>query len=239
MALPINSPAPLIYTPGEGWSYEPVGTEGRWKRDRAQDQLEVAQKAYDIGKYGMAIKACKRTVKVWPLSDYAPDAQYLLGLSYEKKKKDQKAFKAYQDLITTYPKSEAYQEVLQRQFEIATRFLNGQWFKLWGYVPFFPSMDKTVELYEELIKNGPYSEVAPQAQMNIGEAWENKNDYPQAVKAYATAADRYHDQPEVFGRCDLQSRIGLFATSKNRRVRPGDFGTSHCYLYRFYDSLPQ
>ena len=46
-------------------------------------------------------------------------------------------------LLEKYPKVENYDEVLQRQFVIANRYLGGQWFKLWGYVPFFPSMDKT------------------------------------------------------------------------------------------------
>ena len=66
-----------------------------------------------------------------------------------------------------------------------------------GYVPFFPSMDKTAGMYEKVIKNGPYSEVAPQAQLSIGTAREKQSNYPQAVKAYEQAADRYHDQKKV------------------------------------------
>src|SRR5205823_12807520 len=59
-----------------------------------------------------------------------------------------------------------------------------------------PSMDKTIKRYEQILKNGAYSEFAPQAQMNIGAAHENKliKDYPSAAQAYEKAADRYHDQ---------------------------------------------
>ena len=51
-------------------------------------------------------------------------------------------------------------------------------------------------MYEQIIKNGPYSEVAPDAQMNIGQAYEQKmiTDYPAAAKAYEKAADRYSDR---------------------------------------------
>jgi outer membrane protein assembly factor BamD len=143
------------------------------------------------------LKAARRTVRTWPFSDYAPQAQYLAGRAYEEKKQDERAFKEYQKLLEKYPKSANYEEIVQRQFVIANRYLAGQWFKLWGYIPFFPSMDKTVEMYEKLIKNGPYSEVAPSAQMNIGAAREKQSDYPQAVKAYETAADRYHDRKQV------------------------------------------
>jgi len=64
-----SCPAPLIYTPGEGWVYEPVGGEGSWKRTRAKEQLLIAQDAFDRNDYGLAIKSAKRTVNTWPLSD--------------------------------------------------------------------------------------------------------------------------------------------------------------------------
>ena len=194
--LPQTSPAPLVYTPGEGWHYESVGGEGGWRKGRAKDQLDVAQGAFEKKDYGLAAKAARRVVTQWPLSDYAPQAQYILGRCYEAKGQDERAFKAFQSLIEKYPRVDNYDEVVKRQFEIANRFLAGQWFKLFNIIPALPSMDKTVKLYDQIIKNGPYSEVAPQAQMNIGRAHENKlvSDYTAAVKAYETAADRYNDQ---------------------------------------------
>lgn len=197
LSFAYRSPAPLIYTPGEGWSYRKPGDAGTWQRQRAKDQLAVAQEAFDKKEYDLALKAAKRTVNQWPLSDYAPQAQYLIGRCLEEQGQDQKAFKQYQVLIDKYPRSANASEVLQRQFGIANRFLGGQWFKLWGYIPLPPDMDKTAAMYEQIVKNGPYSEVGPQAQLNIGAAREKKDDYPAAVKAYERAADRYADKPEV------------------------------------------
>lgn len=196
LLLPLNTPAPLVYRAGEGWSYEPVGG-GKWTRTRAKEQLEVAQQAFDRKDFKLALKAARRTVRVWPLSDYSPQAQYLMARCLEEKGQDEKAFKAYQNLLEKYPKAINYEEVLQRQYAIANRYLGGKWFRLWGYIPFLPSMDKTSEMYEKVIKNGPYSEVAPQAQMNIGSAREKQSNYPKAVKAYEKAADIYHDQKPV------------------------------------------
>jgi len=201
LLFPQRCPAPLIYTPGEGWHYESVG-EGSWRRGRAKDQLELAQAAFDLKEYGVAMKAARRTVSVWPFTDYAPKAQYLLARCYEAKGQDERAFNAYQKLIERYPKLDNFDEILRRQFEIANRFLAGKSFKLWGYIPFFPSMDKTIRMYEHIVKTGRYSEVAPQAQMNIAVAHEKKEvlgfiknpDYPAAARAYEIAADRYSDQ---------------------------------------------
>ncbi|HYV31317.1 MAG TPA: outer membrane protein assembly factor BamD [Candidatus Binatia bacterium] len=198
LAFAERCPAPLIFTPGEGWRYEKVGSEGSWVRPRAKEQLEVAQQSFDKKDYGLATKAAHRTVAVWPFSDYAPQAQYLVGRCHEVQFQDEAAFKAYQKLIERYPKVSNYDEVILRQMAIANRFLAGQWFRAFGYLPLFPSMDKTIKLYEQVIKNGPYSEVAPQAQINIGTAYERKfvRDYPEAARAYERAADRYADRHE-------------------------------------------
>jgi outer membrane protein assembly factor BamD (BamD/ComL family) len=187
----------LIYRPGEGWTYESAGGGGKWQRTRAKEQLDVAQGALDKKDYGVALKAARRVVRVWPLSDYAPRAQYLVGRCYEATGKDEKAFAEYQKVIEKQPKIDNYQEIVQRQYQIANKYLAGKWFKLWGYIPIFSSMDKTSDMYQKIVKNGPYSDVAPQAQMNIGAAREKQSNYALAAKAYETAADRYHDRPQV------------------------------------------
>ncbi len=197
LALPFRAPAPLIYRPGEGWSYEPVGGGAKWTRMRAKDQLDVAQAAFDRKDYRLALKAARRVVRVWPLSDYAPQAQYLVGRCYEAKGQDEKAFKEYQKVIDNNPKTANYDEIVKRQYAIANKYLAGKWFKLWGFIPIFSSMDKTSKMYEQIVKNGPFSNVGPQAQLQLGAAREKQHNYPEAVKAYELAADRYHDRPKI------------------------------------------
>jgi outer membrane protein assembly factor BamD len=203
-----QSPAPLIYRPDEGWAYETPGTDtGKWQRARAKDQLEVAEQAFEKKDYDLALKAAGRVIKVWPLSDYAPRASYLVGRCYEAKHQDEKAFNAYQRIIEKNPKVENYEEILSRQYEIANRYYAGQWFKIWNYIPFFPSMEKTAGMYEKIVKNAPYSEVAPQAQIKLGETREKRSEFREAVKAYERAADRYNDRPQVAA--DAYYKVGL------------------------------
>ena len=195
--LPSRSPAPLMYVPGEGWYYEPYGEKAAWQRPRAKDQLDVAETAFTNKQYNITLHAAHRVLRLWPLSDYAPRAAYLVGRCLEVEHKDEAAFNAYQSIIEKYPKSGQYNEVLWRQYEISNRFLGGEWFRLWNTIPLYPSMDETAKLYEKIVANGPYSEVAPHAQLRIGTAREKQEDYAAAVKAYETAADRYHNQPEI------------------------------------------
>jgi outer membrane protein assembly factor BamD len=220
--FPFRSPAPLVYRPGEGWSYEsPSGQADEWRKLRASDQLDVAQAAFDKKDYKLAMKAALRVVTVWPLSDYAPQAQYLLGRCYEERRQDEKAFKAYDDLLGKYPKMKIATEIQSRQLAIADRFLAGEWIKLFGYIPFFPSRDKAAEMYGDIVRFGPYGPYGPTAQMNIGAAREIQKDYPLAVQAYEVAADRYSAQPEV-------AATALFkaALAWSKQARKADYDQS-------------
>jgi outer membrane protein assembly factor BamD (BamD/ComL family) len=223
MLLPFRAPAPLYYTPGEGWYYEPYGEKADWQRPRAKEQLDVAEQAFTNKNYDVTLHAAHRVIRVWPLSDYAPRAEYLIGRSLEMKGKDEAAFNAYQAIIKKYPHSDSYDDVAWRQFEIANRFLGGEWFRLWGTIPLYPSMDETAKLFSTIVTNGPFSSVAPHAQLSIGTAREKQKNYPDAVTAYATAADRYYNQPAIAS--DALYREGI-AYQKQAATAEYDQGTA-------------
>ncbi|MBU6411376.1 MAG: tetratricopeptide repeat protein [Verrucomicrobia bacterium] len=195
--LPFRAPAPLYYSPSQGWYYAPYGQKAAWVRQRADQELAIAEQAFANGDYSLALKASRRVVNVWPLSDYAPRAQYLMGQSLEMQNRDQLAFIAYQTIVQKFPSSPAYHAVLWRQFDIANRFLNGEFFRIWGILPLYRSMDQTAALFGQVVTNGPYSDIAPYAQFQIAAAREKQKDYEDAVAAYQTAADRYYNQPLI------------------------------------------
>jgi len=232
--IPSRSPAPLVYTPGEGWSYESYGSIGKWRRERAKDQMEVAQQAFDQKDYSLALRCAAYVLKTWPLSDFAPDAQYLLARCHETQGNDERAFNEYQKMFTKYPKSTKLKDALHRQYQIGLRFLNGQRFKLWGYIPFLPSMEKTAGLFDKIVQSGPYSEVAPQAQLRIGAAHEKDKNYPEAVVAYERAADRYHDRPVIAA--DALYRAGM-AYTKQATTAEYDQGTAGQAIATFNDLI--
>jgi outer membrane protein assembly factor BamD len=234
MLLPFRAPAPLYYTPGEGWYYEPYGQKADWQRPHAKDQLDVAEQAFTNKNYSVTLHAAHRIVRVWPLSDYAPRAEYLIGRCLEASGKDEAAFNAYQAMIQKYPHSESYEDVLWRQYEIADRFLGGEFFRLWGTIPLYRSMDETAGLFSEIVTNGPYSDVAPHAQLRIGAAREKQKNYPDAVKAYEIAADRYYNQPGIAS--DALYRQGI-AYQKQASTAEYDQGTAAQAIAAYTDFI--
>jgi len=233
--LPFRSPAPLIFVPGEGWYYEAYGDNSKWQRSRAKDQLDVAEQAFARKDFSTTLHAAHRVLRVWPLSDYSARAEYLIGRCLEHQHKDEAAFNAYQNIIQKYPKSGEYNEVLWRQYAIANRFLGGEWFRVcWNLIPLYPSMDKTAKLYKQIVDNGPYSEVAPHAQLRIGAAREKQKDFEDAVRAYELAADRYHNQPDISA--DALFRAGL-AWEKQSATAEYDQGSAEQAIGAYTDFM--
>lgn len=232
--VPLRSPAPLVYTPGEGWTYESLGGIGKWRRERAKDQLEVAQQAFEAKDYALAARSGAYLLRTWPLSDFAPGAQFLVARCHELEGNDEKAFNEYQKMFEKYPKSDKLKEALRQQYQIGLRFLAGERFKLWGRIPFLPSMEKTAGLFEKIVKSGPYSEIAPQAQLRVGAAYEKKKDFPEAVAAYERAADRYHDRPVIAA--DALYRAGMVYT-KQAATAEYDQGSAGQAIAMFTDLM--
>ena len=185
--LPTNCPAPLIWRKGEGWSYERGGITSA---TNPNDQLALAKQLQEKKQYDNALGAYRRVVRRWPTSFAAQDARMgtaeclsALGYYY-------KAFKEYQALIEKHPNSPHFETALQRQFEIGNLFLAGEKHKVWHF-RIFSGLDKAVEVYEQVVKNGPFSKVGPDAQFRIGLVFAKQQDYISAVHAYEKFLERY------------------------------------------------
>jgi outer membrane assembly lipoprotein YfiO len=75
-------------------------------------------------------------------------------------------------------------------------------------------MDRTAEMFTKIVRTGPYSEVAPAAQMHIGAAHEKQKNYAEAVRAYELAADRYSDRPQVAAEATFRAGIANWRQAK-------------------------
>ncbi len=102
-------------------------------------------------------------------------------------------------------------------------------------------MERTAGMYADIVKTGPYSDVAPQAQLKIGTArekqktlWFKSPDYPGAVQAYDLAADRYYDQPKVASEAIF--RAGL-AYEKQAQTADRDQTTAGQAIAKFTDFM--
>jgi outer membrane protein assembly factor BamD len=181
------SRASLVWRPGEGWSDE---SGGDVSASSSRDQLEAAHKLEAEGQRDDAMKAYKALLRRWPLSFFAPEAQFRLGKIMEDEADYQGAFKSFQTMVKKYPSSDYFEQALGEQYRIANLYLAGEPQRVWK-IPVGPSMDKTVVMYEQIIKNAPYGTYAAQAEFKIGLAREQQRKYTDAVDAYQKVLDNY------------------------------------------------
>jgi outer membrane protein assembly factor BamD len=179
--------ASLTWTPGEGWS-DDSGSDVSASSSR--DQLDLAKKLEAQGARDDAMKAYKMLLRRWPLSFFAPEAQFRLGKIQEDEADYQNSFKSFQTMVKKYPSSDFFEQALGEQYRIANLYLAGEPQRVWK-IPVGPSMDKTVDMYNQIIKNAPFGTYAAQCVFKIGLAREQQRRYTDAVDSYQKVLDEY------------------------------------------------
>lgn len=221
--------ATLVWRPGEGWSDE-SGSDVSASSSR--DQLELAHKLEAQGERDNALKAYKGLLRRWPLSFFAPEAQFRVGKILEDEAEFNEAFNAFQKMVQKYPSSDFFSQALNEQYRIANLYLAGEPQRIWK-IPVGPSMQKTIEMYERIIKNAPYGDYAPQCQFNIGLANEKQRKYTDAVDAYQLVLDNY---PTSSIAANAQYQIG-YAWMKSCELGDYDMAAAKKATDAFQDYL--
>jgi outer membrane protein assembly factor BamD len=188
LALAALSPAALVWRPGEGWTNE--GSGESLAASDAKAALQLARNMEAKEDYKGALDAYRSIVRRWPLSASAGEAQFKSGFMLEKRGEFWNAYKAYQRVVEKYPASQFFDLSIEREFSIGNLFLSGEPQKIWK-IPLLPSMDKTVDIFNTVIKNAPYGVYAPRAYFKIGLAREHQKNWSEAIAVYNKLLDKY------------------------------------------------
>ena len=183
--------AGLVWRPGEGWSDE---SGGDVSASSSRDQLEMAHKLEAQGQRDDALKAYKNLLRRWPLSFFAPEAQFRVGKILEDEADFYGAFQAFQKMVQKYPSSNYFEQALGEQYRIANLYLAGEPQRIWK-IPVGPSMEKTIEMYQRIIKNAPYGTYAAECEFKTGLAHEQQRKYTDAIDSYQKVLDNYPGSP--------------------------------------------
>jgi outer membrane assembly lipoprotein YfiO len=180
-------------------------------QDSAEEQYDTAMKLFRDKNLDAAEEKIKEILKRHPNSKTAPEAQYRLGTIYEEKNDFLKAFKAYKVLVETYPQSERFNEVIEREFRIANLFLSGKKAKLAG-LEILPSLPRAAEVFQHIVKYAPYSDYGDKAQFHLGLTYKKWGHFGDAVEAFQAVIDQY-PQSELVPQARYQIAESSYARS--------------------------
>ena len=196
------------FFPGVGGRYFPIGIDSSIMTLSATQLMDLARKSMKEVDYDEALFAARLYLFKHPNGNMRPEAQMMVATIYEKRGLEEYAFEEYQTLLDKYPKYEKTEEAQKRMYEIANRFLDGQWFR-WKlpyqetvFLPTGPNMHRTSQLFNQIVTHAPYGTYAAQSQFRIGQAHEKRlngfwgffaseGEFEKAARAYQLLADRY------------------------------------------------
>ena len=169
--------------------YWPFGGRDTWatapravQDAEAISHMQSAQAAQQRGSTRSALRSYRTVYRRFPASRYAPEALYQTGVLRMEQRRWRHAFEAFQRLIRFYPNFPQFNQVISHQFDIATALAEGDGVRVLGVFP-SRALGRSVSVYEQLIRNAPYSDYAPLALMNVALIHRYRNDQIQAIDA--------------------------------------------------------
>lgn len=175
--------------------HETVGKKGWWffgktARPTAAEQWAYADELDQAGRAGKAAKQYYRLVARWPQAPEAGPAQLRYARWIDGRGKLLHAFDEYQRLFDRFNGQFPFDEVLNRQFEIAEKLMTTKKGHFLVF-PGFAAPERSIPLFEKIIANAPGSEHAARAQLLVGRAHELGKMYEEAIASYLTTLNRY------------------------------------------------
>lgn len=176
-----------IWTPKTGKWINPKNLP----KDNPQEQLAYAKSFYEDNKYEEAKREFRKLLKAYPKSAEAAESQYYLGLTCEQQGILYEAYQAYQMMIDKYPFSERIQEVIEREYKIAEKFMAGEKRKAFGIT--LPVDNPAIEIFGKVVENSTYGPLAPKAQYKLGLVLKALLRYYEAEEEFNKVISRYPD----------------------------------------------
>ncbi len=193
LLVPARLAADLVWTPEGGWKVQGgvlsafTGEEGR----NALDAMNKARTAEEADHVGTALKQYGIVIKKYPNSVYAAEALYRTGLIQQKRHEYHKAFATYQTMVSRYPNSEKFNQVIGEQYRIASDLFEGKRAKIFGWLPGFSNRERAVGYFETIVQTAPYSDYAPLALMNAARGYKKMAETEAAIDALDRMINTY------------------------------------------------
>ncbi len=193
LLAPARLAADLVWTPQDGWKVEGgvlaefSGDEGR----NALDTMNRARQAEESHREKSAIKLYSSVYKKYPNSVFASEALFRTGRLQQQRQQYYKAFVTYQTMLSRYPSSEKFTEVVGEQYRIAADLFAGKRAKIWGWLPGFKNRERALEYFETIVATAPYSDYAPLSLMNAARGYKMIGETEVAIDALDRMINTY------------------------------------------------
>ena len=159
------------------------------------EQLEYALEFYNKNQLKEAQNEFNKLLKNYPKSAEAAEAQYYLAVIEEKEEQFYSAFLLYQKVIDKYPFTSRVNEIIEKEFDIAEKFMQGERRKALGVT--LPVENPAIEIFRTIIANSTYGTRAAEAQYKLGLILKSVQRYLEAEEEFNKVINNYPDSDWV------------------------------------------
>lgn len=175
---------------------------------------QEAKRADDAGKSGKAIKLYDKMATRYPFAPSAAQARYRQAELLDQQGEIEDAFEAYDEFLQRFPGSPRYTAALNRQASMAQAAAEGDVKSSFLGLKTKLSLDKTVAMLGKVRDHAPKTPTAAKAQFTIGEAYQAKRKYKEAIAAFRKLVN---DQPGSTQAPEALFRVGLILMENAER----------------------
>ena len=165
-------------------------------KDTPEEQFRWAMRFYDEGDFQRAADEFIRLTDSYPDSDIAPNSQYYAGRAFEELGKYWFAYQNYQKTIDNYPYTKRLDELIEREYHIASIFESQETAKFMEF-ELSDSMDKAATIYSKIVDNSPFGPYADKALFKLGDVNRRMMKYDDAITAYERIINDYPESTLV------------------------------------------
>ena len=218
---PTTAPAPAT-APAQTWTYD---GRGNWTAvpdpQTAPATQRVDNPALDRVDRLLARRqhgAARKLVLGWLRNNRsAPDRDrgvFLLAEAYYQYGDRIRAFYHLDELLDVHPESRLFYPALEKQYEIADRFLRGYKRRLFG-IPMLGAEEEAIDMLFRIQERAPGSPLAERALLRTADYYYDRGQYELAADAYREYARGYPRSP-VIPRVKLRQAFASLAQFRGR-----------------------
>jgi outer membrane protein assembly factor BamD len=106
-------------------------------------------------------------------------------------------FTCLQKLLVCYPETTKYKETVDRQYEIGTDFYHGERDLAIYWIPWIDDDDRTGEIYETVLKNAPFSNLAPELRLRLAKKYMAEGKIKESVEMLKSVSELFPGTPQA------------------------------------------
>lgn len=171
----------------------------RMPKESAELQMEHARTLFIQGEYRDALTETNKFEAFYKESDFSDDNQFLRAEIFLAQGKLMRAARTFQQVLSTYPDTELYEDAIKKQYEIGDRLYEEGQKKMKKRITFFRKrpLKQAIDVYGMVVENQPFTAEAAEAQYKIGLCHFTRKEYVEAAFEYRRVVEEYSDSDWV------------------------------------------